>query len=265
MELRDHTILLTGATGGLGQAIARELARRGAALILTGRRADVLDPLAAETGGHAIVCDLGDAGDLERLLEAVGADVDALVANAGLPGSGHISSFSVEEIDRALAVNLRAPMVMAARLAGPMVARGAGHLLFVSSLSGLAASGGGSVYSATKFGLRGFAHALRDDLRDSGVGVSVVLPGFIREGGMFHESGTRLPRFVGTRTPEDVAEAVARAIEDDRAEIGVAPLGLRAGAAFGGLMPELSARIQRRLGGGRIAQDMARGQRDKRS
>jgi uncharacterized protein len=264
MELRGRTALVTGATGGLGTAIARALAAHGATPILTGRRADVLEPLAAETGGRAIACDLADAADLDRLLDAAG-DVDVLVANAGLPGSGHITTFSVEDIDRAIAVNLRAPMVMARRLAEPMTARGSGHLVFVSSLSGKIASGGGSVYSATKFGLRGFAHALREDLRDSGVGVSVVLPGFIRDSGMFHDSGVKLPGFVGTKTPADVAAAVLRAIERDRAEIDVAPLGLRAGAAFGGLAPELSARVQRRLGGAKVADAMARGQQDKRA
>jgi len=264
MELRGRTALVTGATGGLGTAVARALAARGASPILTGRRADALEPLAAETGGRAIACDLADAADLDRLLDAAGA-VDVLVANAGLPGSGHISSFSVEDIDRAIAVNLRAPMVMARRLAEPMAARGSGHLVFVSSLSGKIASGGGSVYAATKFGLRGFAHGLREDLRDSGVGVSVVLPGFIRDSGMFHDSGVKLPGFVGTKTPEDVAAAVLRAIERDRAEIDVAPLSLRAGAAFGGLAPELSARLQRRLGGAKVADAMARGQRGKRA
>jgi uncharacterized protein len=264
MELRGKTVLVTGATGGLGTAIARALAGRGAVPLLSGRRAEVLEPLAAETGGRAIAADLSVAGDVDRLLEEAG-DVDVLVANAGLPGSGHIATFSVEEIDRALAVNLRAPMVMARRLAEPMAARGAGHLVLVSSLSGKAASGGGSVYAATKFGLRGFAHGLREDLRDAGVGVSVVLPGFIRDSGMFHDAGVKLPAFVGTKTPDDVAAAVVRAIERDRAEIDVAPLGLRAGAAFSGLAPELSARVQRRLGGARVADAMARGQQDKRA
>jgi uncharacterized protein len=264
MELRGKTVLVTGATGGLGTAIARALAGRGAVPLLSGRRAEVLEPLAAETGGRAIAADLSVAGDVDRLLEEAG-DVDVLVANAGLPGSGHITTFSVEEIDRALAVNLRAPMVMARRLAEPMAARGAGHVVLVSSLSGKAASGGGSVYAATKFGLRGFAHGLREDLRDAGVGVSVVLPGFIRDSGMFHDAGVKLPAFVGTKTPDDVWAAVVRAIERDRAEIDVAPLGLRAGAAFSGLAPELSARVQRRLGGAKVADAMARGQQDKRA
>ena len=263
MDLSGRTVLLTGATGGLGHAIARALAARGASLVLSGRRADVLAPLAEQTGGRAVACDLSDPADLERLLEAAGA-VDVLVANAGLPGSGHLASFSVEEIDRAIAVNLRAPMVLARRLVEPMTERGSGHLLFVSSLAGKVASGGGSVYSATKFGLRGFAHALREDLRDSGVGVSVVLPGFIRDAGMFHEAGARLPPGAGTKTPEDVAGAVVAAIERNRAEIDVAPLGMRAGAGFAGLAPELSARVQRRLGASKVADALARGQRDKR-
>jgi short-subunit dehydrogenase len=264
MELRGRTALVTGATGGLGAAIVRALAARGAVPILTGRRTEVLAPLADETVGRAIAADLSSAEDVDRLLAEAG-DVDVLVANAALPGSGHITSFSVEEIDRALAVNLRAPMVMARRLADTMSARGSGHIVFVSSLSGKAASGGGSVYAATKFGLRGFAHGLREDLRGAGVGVSVVLPGFIRDGGMFHDANAQVPRFVGTKTPEDVAAGVLRAIERDRAEVDIAPLGLRAGAAFAGLAPELSARVQRRLGGAKLAEDMARGQSDKRA
>jgi uncharacterized protein len=264
MELRGRTALVTGATGGLGNAIARALAARGAVPILTGRRADVLEPLAAGTGGRAIAADLSSAADVDRLLADVG-EIDVLVANAALPGSGHITSFSVEDIDRALAVNLRAPMVMARRLAEPMAARGAGHMVFMSSLSGKAASGGGSVYSATKFGLRGFAHALREDLRGSGVGVSVVLPGFISDAGLFHDANVDLPGWVSTKTPDDVARAVIGAIERNRLEVDVAPLSLRVGALFAGAAPSLSARVQRLLGAGKIAEEYERGQRDKRA
>lgn len=263
MDIDGRTVLLTGATGGLGQAIARALRGRGASLVLTGRRADVLQPLARETGGRAIPCDLADPAAVDRLAEEC-ADVDVLVANAGLPASGTVVSFSVEEIDRALAVNLRAPMVLARRLAEAMVARRAGHIVFVSSLAGKAASGRGAVYSATKFGLRGFSLGLREDLASHGVGVSCVLPGFVRDAGMFAESGARLPRWVGTSTPAQVADAVVRAIERDRAEIDVAPLGLRAGSAFAGLAPGLAGRAQRRLGGARLGASIAAGQTDKR-
>ncbi len=99
--------------------------------------------------------------------------------------------------------------------------------MFVSSLSGRAASARSSLYNATKFGLRGFALALRMDLRAQGVGVSLVSPGFIRDAGMFADSGAPLPPGVGTRSPQDVARAVAEAIERNRAEVDVAPLSLR--------------------------------------
>jgi uncharacterized protein len=263
VQLTGARVLLTGASGGLGQAIARTLAARGAELVLSGRRLEALEPLAAETGARAVPADLADPADVRRLADGAGA-VDVLVANAALPASGRLARFSVEEIDRALAVNLRAPMVLARLLADGMVQRGRGQLVFVSSLAGKAASGGGSVYSATKFGLRGFAQGLREDLRPHGVGVSCVLPGFIRDAGMFHDSGARLPAFVGTKRPEQVAQAVIDAIEHDRGELVVAPAPLRAGAAFAGLVPELSARVQRRLGGDAVSSQLAAGQTDKR-
>jgi short-subunit dehydrogenase len=263
VNLAGRSVLLTGATGGIGQAIARALAERGARLVLTGRRAEALEPLAAEVSGRAVACDLARAEEVTRLLDDVGS-ADVLVANAALPASGALSSFSIEEIDRALAVNLRAPMVLAHALSVGMAARGHGHLVFVSSMSGKAASGGGSVYSATKFGLRGFSLGLREDLRDSGVGVSTVFPGFISDAGMFHESGARLPGYVPTRTPEHVADGVVRAIERNRAEVDVAPVGMRLGAVAAGALPELTARLQRRLGAQAIADAMAEGQREKR-
>ena len=262
-EIRGTTILLTGATGGIGQAIARALAARGGRLILTGRRADVLEPLAQELGGRALAADLADRDAPARLVAEAG-EVDLLVANAALPASGTLDDYTLEQVDRALDVNLRAPIALAKLLAEPMAARGRGHLVFISSLSGKSAQPGGSLYSATKFGLRGFALGLREDLRDRGVGVSTVFPGFIRDAGMFAEAGVELPRGVGTRTPDDVAAGVLRAIEGNRAEVDVAPLGLRLGALVSGVAPQLSADVSRRLGNARITRELADGQRHKR-
>jgi short-subunit dehydrogenase len=260
VKLGGREVLLTGATGGLGHAIARSLAERGAKLVLTGRRADVLEPLAHEIGARSLAADLGEPADIRRLLEeAAGADV--LVANAALPASGMLDSFSEEEIDRALAVNLRAPIVMAQAMARTMLGRGEGHLVFVSSLAGKVASPGSSLYNATKFGLRGFAQALRAELHGTGVGVSVIYPGFIRGAGMFHESGAKLPPGVGTRTPEDVAGAVVRSIEANKGEIDVAPVPLRAGTVFGAVAPELAASVSRRLGADRLSREIGSGQR----
>jgi short-subunit dehydrogenase len=263
MQIQGSTVLLTGATGGIGHAIARALGARGASLTLTGRRSEVLAPLAEQLGARAIAVDLSRPEEIDRLLEEAG-NVDILVANAALPGSGLLDGFTVEEIDRALDVNLRAPIVLTHALSPAMVSRRNGHLLYISSLSGKASAPGSSIYNATKFGLRGFASAMRAELRSSGVGVSSVFPGFIRDAGMFADADVDLPPGVGTRSPEDVADAVVSAIERNRGEVDVAPLPLRAGAMFAGIAPELSATLTRRLGGGEIARKMAAGQRDKR-
>jgi short-subunit dehydrogenase len=263
MEISGSRVLLTGATGGIGHAIARALSARGAELILTGRRVEVLEPLASELGARSLAVDLSEAMEVDRLLSEAG-ELDILVANAALPASGTLDSFTPEQIDRALAVNLRAPIAMTHALAPDMVRRGRGHLLFMSSLSGKTATAGSSIYNATKFGLRGFAGAMRAELHGTGVGVSAVFPGFIREAGMFAEAGVELPRGVGTRSPEDVAKATVRAIERNLGEVDVAPISLRVGSAFAGLVPELSAAITRRSGGEKIASQLADGQLGKR-
>jgi uncharacterized protein len=265
VELSGRTALVTGATGGLGRAIARALYARGAKLVVSGRREDVLAELAAELGDgvRPLPFDLADASSAAGLAEAAG-EVDVLVANAALPASGRYDDFSAEEMDRAIDVNLRAPMQLARVLGPAMERRGSGHIVLVSSLSGKLASGGGSVYSATKFALRGFAGGLREDLHGSGVGVTAVFPGFIRDEGMFADANVKLPPGVGTSTAADVGDGVVRGIEKNRGEVDVAPLRMRAGTWLGSLAPGLSMRIQRRLGAEDIADSMAEGQRDKR-
>jgi short-subunit dehydrogenase len=262
-ELLRGTVLVTGATGGIGHAIARACAARGASLIVTGRRADVLEPLAAETGGRAVAVDLARREDTARLAEEAAA-ADVVVHNAALPASGLLDDYSVEEIDRALEVNLRAPIVLSKLFSEGMRSRGRGHIVFISSLSGKVATSGSALYSATKFGLRGFASGLRADMREHGVGVSAVFPGFIRDAGMFAEADVTLPPGTGTRTPDDVAAAVIAAVEGDKAEVDVAPVSLRLSAIFAGVAPETASRLGRRLGAHKVAADLAEGQRNKR-
>jgi uncharacterized protein len=265
VQLAGATALVTGATGGLGSAIASALRERGAELIVSGRRATELDSLAASLQARTAIADLAVREEVERLgTLALEAGVDVLVANAALPASGLLPDLTDEQIDRMLDVNLRAPIMLAHALAPAMVARGRGHLVFVSSLSGKAASRASSLYSATKFGLRGFALALRQDLAPHGVGVSLVAPGFIRDAGMFADSGVKLPPGAGTKTSDDVAAAVIRVIEADRAELEVAPAALRAGTAFASLAPQLAASASRLAGSDRISAEFAQRQRDKR-
>ena len=261
MQVSGSRVLLTGASGGIGNALALAFAEAGAAVVVSGRREQELTALADRIGGTAVVADLAQRSDVSRLLEAAG-DVDILIANAALPASGLLSDFTAEQVDRALEVNLRAPIAMAHALAPTMVARGSGSLVFVSSLAGLAASKGTSLYNATKFGLRGFALALRQDLHGTGVGVSVVLPGFISDAGMFADSGATPPPGFGTRTPEQVAQATLEAVQKDKGEVLVAPPLDRVGARIGGLAPGLAARIQRAAPD--VTGQIAAGQKDKR-
>ena len=109
------------------------------------------------------MADLAERDAPVQLAEAAGA-VDVLVANAALPASGRVDDFDHDEIDRALDVNLRAPIQLTRALLPGMLERGRGHVVFVSSLSGKTASPRSGIYSATKFGLRGFAAGLREDV-----------------------------------------------------------------------------------------------------
>ena len=263
MQIQGKRVLLTGATGGIGEAIAKELTAAGAELTISGRRADVLERIAAQTGANISIADLADRTQLQTLIEEH-AEIDILIANAALPASGELSDFSLDEIDRALDVNLRAPVIMARQLIEPMQARGSGQIVLISSLAGKVATAGSSLYSTTKFALRGFGAGLRADLIGTGVGVSVIFPGFVRDAGMFHESDVELPGYVGTSSPEEVAQAVRSAIENNRGEIDVAPLGVRAATKASELAPALMGAVVRRLGSAEFSSEVAEGQADKR-
>jgi short-subunit dehydrogenase len=261
MELAGRTALLTGATGGLGRAMAKALAARGAVLALSARKADALEALAAELPGdghRTLPADLAEEGAAERLAAEAGR-IDVLVANAGLPAAGRLTDFTPEQVKRALRVNLEAPMLMAQALFPDMVERGDGHLVFIASLSGKAASPRSAIYNATKFGLRGFALGLRADLAPKGIGVSLVSPGFIREAGMFADAGAKPPPGMGTGTPEQVGAAVVKAVERNRAEITVAPVAQRALAHFALASPGISVRVQSGSAGQKAADEIAAG------
>ncbi|MFF3016632.1 SDR family NAD(P)-dependent oxidoreductase [Streptomyces sp. NPDC057939] len=245
MDISGSNVLLTGATGGLGTDMAVRLAARGARLTLTGRREEALKTTADACGARTVVADLGLRSDVRRLAETCAA-TDILVANAALPASGDLLDYTEEQLDRALDVNLRAPVLLARLLAEHMVARGRGHIVLVGSISGKAATRSTSLYNATKFGLRGFALALRQDLRGTGVGVSIVQPGFVREAGMFADTGATPPSGIRTVTPRQVTDAVVRAVQRDRCEINVAPLELRLLSAIAGQFPGFAERVQAR-------------------
>lgn len=247
VRLSGARVLLTGATGGLGAALARALHARGAQLILTGRKVGVLEDLAAETGATAIAADLSDSAAIRDLLDQAGP-LDVLVNNAALPAVGPVVDFTEDELDRALDVNVRAPLMMTRAVTPGFVERGRGHIVFIGSMAGRNTSRGAAIYNTTKFALRGFALAHRQDLHGTGVGVSLIAPTFVSEAGMYADSGAPLPFGVRTVTPEAVANAVVRAVEHDVAEIVVAPPEQRLQSALGLIAPSAGAWLQRTLG-----------------
>jgi short-subunit dehydrogenase len=266
MELAGRSTLLTGATGGLGRAIAAALAGRGAELVLSGRQAEALEALAAELPGegHRIApADLAAPGAAEKLAAEVGP-VDVLVANAGLPGTGRLPGFSTEQLIGTLRVNLEAPMLLARALEPAMLEKGSGHMVFIASLSGKSPTPLSSVYNATKFGLRGFALGLRADLDPRGIGVSIVSPGTIREAGMYADSGAKPIPGLGTGSPQEVAHAVVRAIERNKVEVTVAPIQQRFLAHFALTSPGVAVKIASGDAGQKAAAAVADGQAEKR-
>lgn len=219
--LRGRRIVVTGATGGLGNAICRRLVAEGVSLAVVGRHADSLRHLAASFEAEPCVADLADPVLSAQLLELV-ADSDALVVASGAetPGPGAPSG----AVDRCLAVNLRAPIHLCNELIrSRTVNRSTGGIVLIGSLSSFVGLRGSAPYTASKFGLRGFALTLRNETYSNGVSVSMVHPGFVRDAGMFARSGMRLHRWIRSCVADDVASGVIEALTLGRSEVLVAP------------------------------------------
>ena len=245
MEINGTDAVVTGAAGGLGGAIARTLHAHGARLILTDRREEALKSLASQlNGAEILVCDLADGGQVAELTARLATDI--VVANAALPATGMLDDFTPEQLNRALDVNLRVPMLMTQQLLPGMLRRGRGHFVYISSIAGKLPSARVPIYSATKAGLRGFCGSLRQDLHGSGVSASVVFPGTMMDAGMLAD--VRLPSTPGTKgtSCDFVARRVIAAIERNLGEVDAAELPIRITARFGGVAPELAALARRK-------------------
>src|SRR5262245_29555460 len=134
MQITQGTLaLVTGANGGIGSAIARALGAAGADVVVTGRRANAVRALADTIGARTVLADLAARNAVMRCMDEAGP-IDVLVANAALPSSGPLTDFEPDQIDRALDVNLRAPIMMARRAVVGMLERGRGHIVFISSI-----------------------------------------------------------------------------------------------------------------------------------
>ena len=212
-DLSNSVALVTGAGRGIGRAIALRLASMGVRVALTARTEDQLLGTANEirsAGGSAtaIAADLALDADLERVVntarEFFGA-VDYLINNAGWGKRSSVVRMDVRDLDQTLRLNLRAPMLLARALLPGMIERRSGAVINIGSMSGKSGEANGAAYSATKFGLIGFTQSLYEEVREYGIKVAVILPGFVDT--PLIPPNRKLDRSKMIQ-PEDVAQAV---------------------------------------------------------
>lgn len=206
------TALVTGATSGIGRAIALHLCRAGYAVTAIGRNAAALEALVMQASGIAPLClDLTDRAATETALS--GRTFDVLVNNAGLmPPPGPFAASGMSGADQALAVNLTAVLHLTGLLIVPMKAQGSGHILFIGSIAAHAPAPNFAVYGATKAAISSFAASLRAELSPYGIRVTEIAPGRVKTAlyASVLDDATRDAMYGdGTALrPEDVAEAV---------------------------------------------------------
>ena len=177
MELAGRTVLITGASRGIGQALAERFAAAGAHVALVARSEGPLKDLADRLGGIAYPCDLGDPDQLSGIVERVEADgkpVDVLVNNAGVDNVGFFTHLSGSDVDGLYRINVIAPVELCRQVVPQMLDRGRGHIVMMSSMAGVLAAPGYALYASSKAALNQFTACLRLELKDTPVGTTLV-------------------------------------------------------------------------------------------
>lgn len=256
-KLRGCTALVTGASAGIGLAVARRLAEAGANLVIAARHREKLEEAAGALRATGVTVlpvptDVGRRQDLETLVEAAirqMSTIDVLVNNAGIEAFCHYADLPLERIEETLRVNLASALLLTRLVVPHMLAAGRGHIVNMASTAGKHGPAFGAVYASTKAGLIGFTQAIRAEYRGGGVSASAICPGFTDEGGIYDrmkvDSGRRSPSLVGSTTADKVASAVVRAIEHDRPELIVNSPPLRPIMVFAQMFPSAGAAMIR--------------------
>lgn len=240
---RGEWALVTGASSGIGEAFARELARRGMHLALVARREERLRALAGElrsahgVRAETVAADLGEPDAAERVWAALAPrPIHLLVNNAGFGLQGRFDQLSRERQRAMLALNCGAVLELAHLALGPMRERGAGGIVNVASLAGFQPIPNFAAYAASKAFVLSLSEALREENRAAGVRVVALCPGPVPTEFQSVAGTSREAALPGTRTVEQVVEAALRALESGRGVM--VPGGLnRAGSVLGRLLP----------------------------
>ena len=249
----ERVAVITGASSGIGEATARELARRGWHCVLLARRADELERIAGEIGAEWEVCDVSDRAQVDevaaRVLERHPA-IDLLVNNAGIPARGSFLDVDPELIERVTAVNyLGGIWCLRAFASGLRAARDA-HVVNLVSVAGTVAFAPAGAYAASKHAQLAFSRSTAALLRPEGIHVHTVMPGFVETEGFPQRSKLR-SRFVRRFVieAEDVAAAVVKSIEKDKSEITVPWFPYRITSVAQSLVPGVFSRLVARRAG----------------
>lgn len=222
-------ILLTGGSRGIGPVIAEALAARGAHIALAARSEESLKATAANLSKYGIQTmivpvDLSQTTESKRLIDTVMENfgrIDILINNAGLETEGAFLDLSWNEIQKTIEVNLLAPMALTYYVLPHMLERNTGHIVNIASVAAKIGAPYSTTYCGTKAGLSEWTRGLRLELAGSGVNFSTILPGYINEVGMFAKFQLKSPALLGSTTPNKVARAVVKAIENEKLEIFV--------------------------------------------
>jgi short-subunit dehydrogenase len=251
MELTGRTVLLTGASRGIGALLAVRLAEHRPHLVLAARDVGKLDAVAVRCSGlgarvTAVAANVASAEERQQLAAEAG-DVDVLINNAGVETTIALVHQTREEVAAQIATNLVAPIELSRLLLPGMIAKRRGVIVNISSMSGKSATPFNSIYSATKFGLNGFTASLRIELEGTGVHAGVVCPSFVAETGMWAGTGVRAPWMMREVSPEKVVRAVFRVIVG-AGEVLVTPGPMRPMLALREIFPGLDRLALQRLG-----------------
>jgi short-subunit dehydrogenase len=248
--------LVTGASRGIGRAVADALAQRGAVVGLAARSTSDLKALAAELPGdhHVLTCDVARAASIAAAVAhftAAAGGLDLLVANAGIAHYEPVAEQSLDKIEAMTAVNWLGTVYTIQAALPVLLEQGSGHIVVMSSGAGLRGFPGAAAYSATKAAQRMFAEALRHELGGTGVSLTIVYPGEIRTSLHDHER-TRMPAWYrggpNAASPDTLAERVIKAVERDRRQLHYRPF-VKGMAMLHGLSPGAADRVLRRLRG----------------